>query len=79
METKEKTTRAKRSTERSNFGKNLRAMRDAHNLSRPELSSAIEIKSHSITAWEEGRAECSLAQLVKIAKFFKVTTDNLLA
>jgi DNA-binding XRE family transcriptional regulator len=64
--------------ERSAFGRNLRLLRDAKNLSRREFGEKIGVSQFVITAWEEYRSECSLAQAIKISEFFEVSTDNLL-
>lgn len=67
--------------ERSNFGKNLRRIREDFGLDPGRLADGLDLGPYGrqvISNWENGRREPSLAMLNKIADFFGVSTDALL-
>jgi transcriptional regulator with XRE-family HTH domain len=51
---------------------------EVENVSGTKLTSALGISSSSVTEWKKGKASPSVDAIVKISKFFKVTTDYLL-
>ncbi len=61
------------------FGEKLRQLRQTRDLTTRQLASILEMKSHShIADMESGRSYPSVELLVKLADFFRVTTDQLL-
>ena len=60
------------------FPKNLKELRLAKGLGQGELADALNTMLKTISHWETGYSEPSIAQLLALAKFFDVTLDNLL-
>lgn len=60
------------------FNERLKELRLEKGLTQLELSKILNIGRSSIGEWENMRNEPSLEMLVKIARFFGVTTDYLL-
>lgn len=60
------------------FAKQLKELRESSNLSQSELGKKLGFTQAGIAKWEAGTRSPSLDSLIKIAKFFKVTTDYLL-
>lgn len=62
------------------FAQNITFLRNQHE-SRPsqqKLADALGFKKSTLAAWESGRANPSFDDMVKLADYFEVTTDNLL-
>lgn len=57
---------------------NLVKLRKFHSLNQEELSRAIGIKRSNLAAYEQGRCEPNICTVVKIAKYFRVSVDDLL-
>ena len=62
----------------SNFAENLKMLRQEKNLGQVELSKKLEVSKGIISLWENGKREPTISYVIKIAKFFNVTTDFLL-
>ncbi len=62
----------------SDFSKNLRALRRAKKISQAELGKTLNYGYTAITNYETGRNEPSLDDLIRLANFFDVSTDELL-
>lgn len=60
------------------FPKNLKELRLAKGLGQGELADALNTTLKTISHWETGYSEPSIAQLLALAKFFDVTLDDLL-
>ena len=60
------------------FSKRLLELRRVNNVSQRELAEAVGITGRTISKYEKYNYEPSQDILVKIAKFFEVTTDYLL-
>ncbi|MCB0177781.1 MAG: helix-turn-helix transcriptional regulator [Anaerolineae bacterium] len=61
------------------FGEKLRVLRDRRGITVRQLASILEIKSHShIVGLEANKHKPSADLILKIANFFKVTTDQLM-
>ncbi|MCB0175189.1 MAG: helix-turn-helix transcriptional regulator [Anaerolineae bacterium] len=61
------------------FGEKLRVLRDRRGITVRQLASILEIKSHShIVGLEANKHKPSADLILKIADFFKVTTDQLM-
>lgn len=60
------------------FGNRLKELRIESKLSQRRLGEILGFCNQTISFWEIGRCEPDYDSLVKIAKFFNVTTDYLL-
>jgi len=61
------------------FGEKLRALRKQNNMSLQSLAHELGIKSHSyISALETSKKHPSVELLVKVARLFSVSTDQLI-
>lgn len=63
-----------------NFNQNLAYLRTQYEskLSQQKLADALGFKKSTLAAWESGRANPSYADMLKIANYFKISTDDLL-
>lgn len=57
---------------------NLRMLRKELKLSQTEVAEKLGLGYYTLGKWEQGRAEPSANDLVRLADFFKVSTDFLL-
>jgi transcriptional regulator with XRE-family HTH domain len=57
---------------------NLKTLRKFKGLTQAELSLKTSINIKNIGAYEEGRAEPSIEALLRIARFFGLTADEIL-
>ena len=62
----------------SDFAKRLRALRKAKGLSQTELARVLHYGYTAIGNYECGRNEPCLDDLIRLADYFEVTTDELL-
>lgn len=62
-----------------NFPKRLQTLRKSKGLSQPELAKIIEVSDRSISAWERGLTLPNTEIAIKLADFFDVSIDYLLA
>jgi transcriptional regulator with XRE-family HTH domain len=60
------------------LGKRLRELRLEHGLSQKELGEKLGFCNQSISFWETGQREPDLDSLVRISKYFEVSSDFLL-
>ncbi|MBQ8427419.1 MAG: helix-turn-helix transcriptional regulator [Clostridia bacterium] len=60
------------------FAKRLKEVRKDKNLSQQQMAKMLNIRQQSYARYELDTSEPSYEMLVKIAKFFNVTTDFLL-
>lgn len=60
------------------FSKKLKELRDDNNLLQKQLASELGVSQVTIARWETGVREPSFDDLIKIAKYFGVTTDYIL-
>ena len=60
------------------FGKHLRELRTEKRLNQKELAAIIGTNNSSICDWECGRSEPSFDALVKICKYFGISSDYML-
>ena len=61
----------------SKFPERLRELKKEFGLSNMRLGKAIGVGDATICRWENGKADIKSNELVKVAKFFKVSTDYL--
>lgn len=57
---------------------NLKKLRQARNISQVELAKALFVSKQSISNWENDNIIPSVDMLIKIARYFSVSTDYLL-
>ena len=56
----------------------LKELRNEMQISQAELAQIFKTTQRNICNWEQGKFEPDFATLIKLAKFFNVTTDYLL-
>jgi transcriptional regulator with XRE-family HTH domain len=61
-----------------NFGDILKELRQSKGMSQKDLADVLGTKRANIGNWETNRISPNHAMLVKMADYFKVTTDYLL-
>ncbi len=59
------------------FGKNLNAIRTERKISQRKLGEDIGFSNQTVSTWENGLREPDFDTVVKIAKYFDVSTDFL--
>ena len=57
---------------------NIRLLRKKHGQSQEELAKAMNVHQTAVSQWENGKTNPDIAQTVKLAQHFGVTTDYLL-
>lgn len=57
----------------------IRELRIAKNISQVELAKALGVTKQSVSNWENDNIQPSIDMLIKMAQYFGVTTDYLLA
>lgn len=62
----------------SYFGRNIKKIRTAKNISQAAFAELFQLSRASIGAYEEGRAEARTDTIIEIADYFKLTLDQLL-
>ncbi len=60
------------------LNENIRALRKLRHLSQVELAECLHVSKQCVSNWENDNILPSVEMLVKIAKFFGVSTDALL-
>ncbi len=60
------------------FDEQFRILRKAYHISQKELANNLHVSKQTISNWENGNIAPSVEMLIKIAKFFHVSTDFLL-
>jgi transcriptional regulator with XRE-family HTH domain len=56
----------------------IRELRIANSMTQIELATALSVTKQCVSNWENNNIQPSVDMLVKIAKFFAVSTDYLL-
>lgn len=59
------------------FRETLRELRGMRNLGQQQLADLLQISVKTVSHWETGYSEPSIAQLIALADFFEVTLDDL--
>lgn len=59
------------------FKDNLKELRIEKNLGQIELAKELGVSKGIISLWENGLREPNMYSLIKLAKFFNVTIDEL--
>lgn len=61
------------------LAENIYHYRTERNMSQLDLADALEVSRQSVSKWETGAAVPELDKLVKMAKLFGVTLDELVS
>lgn len=61
-----------------NFSTRLKELRIEKNISQQKLANIIGVTQKAIDFWEKNINEPKASYIIKLAKFFNVTTDYLL-
>ena len=65
-------------TERSNCAKRLRQLRKSKHMTLRVMADFCELSKSTLWRYENGEAEPSTSDIVRLADFFEVSTDYLL-
>lgn len=60
------------------FSKRLLELRTEKGISQKKLAKILQVSSSNISYWEQNKGEPAASNIVKLAKFFNVSTDYLL-
>ncbi len=60
------------------LGNKIKLLRDTKNISQKELAEAIGVSDVMISMYEQDKKSPSLPTIIKLAKYFNVSTDYLL-
>lgn len=60
------------------LNENIKKLRTANNLTQVELAADLGVSKQCVSNWENDYIQPSIDMLIKIAKYFKVSTDFLL-
>lgn len=60
------------------FGDKLKELRKLNNVSQEKLGEFLGVTNTAIYSWEINRTQPPIETIIKLAKFFNVTTDYLL-
>ena len=60
------------------FAYNLKMLRNEKKLSQPELAKELGVSKGMISFWENEKYEPTASNIIIVAKFFKVSIDDLL-
>lgn len=60
------------------LGKTIKELRLEEGISQRELGKRLNVCNQTVSFWEGGQREPDLDSLLKIAKYFQVSTDFLL-
>ena len=60
------------------IGETIRELRDSFNISQVELAKNLGVTKQCVSNWENDNILPSIDMLIKISRFFNVTTDYLL-
>lgn len=61
-----------------NIGKIIRDLRKDKGLTQTQLAEKISTTQDTISLWELGKSYPDIVNLIKLAKFFSVSTDYML-
>ncbi len=56
----------------------LKELREENNVSQAEIAAFLNIKQNTYSQYETGKRQLPIDALIKLAKFYKVTTDYIL-
>ena len=58
------------------FKENLRNLREEKGMKQDALAEALNVSSKTVSHWETGYSEPSIAQLLQLADLFQITLDE---
>lgn len=61
----------------SKFAQRFKELKKEYGLSNVKLGMALGVGAATVCRWENGKADIKSHELVKVAKFFKVSSDYL--
>ncbi|MBR2337593.1 MAG: helix-turn-helix transcriptional regulator [Clostridia bacterium] len=56
----------------------LKELREENNISQTDLAKILNIKQNTYSQYETGKRQLPIDTLIKLAKFYKTTTDYIL-
>lgn len=56
----------------------LKELREENNISQKEIAEYLNVKQNTYSQYETGKRQLPIEILIKISKFYKVTTDYIL-
>ncbi len=59
------------------FSDNLKILRKERKIGQQELATKLNVSSKTISHWETGYTEPSIAQLIALANFFDLNIDEI--
>ena len=59
------------------FPENLKLLRSTNKVGQKELANLLNISVKTVSHWETGYCEPSIAQLITLSDFFGITIDEL--
>ncbi len=62
----------------SHFGRNIKKIRTVKNLSQQNFADLFDLKRATLGAYEEGRSEPKIENIIKVANYFSISIDDLL-
>lgn len=60
------------------FGDTIKSLRISYNLNQVQLAKDLNVSKQTVSNWENNNILPSVEMLIKIARYFSVTTDYLL-
>lgn len=60
------------------FASNLKILRKERNLTQPQLAKELNVSKGMVSFWENGIYEPTATNIIKVAKFFNISIDELL-
>lgn len=60
------------------FGEIIKSLRTARNLNQVQLASDLDVSKQTISNWENNNILPSIEMLIRISRYFSVSTDYLL-
>ena len=61
-----------------NFFMKLKELREEHNLKQIEIANYLNVKQNTYSQYESEKRQLPIDVLIKLAKFYQVTTDYIL-
>jgi transcriptional regulator with XRE-family HTH domain len=61
------------------FSENLKNLRNKKNITQEKLSNDLFVTHQTISKWENGKSYPDLGMLIKLAKYFNITVDELVS
>ncbi len=62
----------------SYFGKNIKKIRSVKNLSQQRFADLFDLKRATLGAYEEGRSEPKIENIIRVANYFSISIDDIL-